>query len=203
MERALRTHQLRTPGEPISPRSPRLPGRSGRRGRRVTAAALAAGAALLATGLTASAEAATATTAKASAKPHAVTLPVCLTGYHNSFEFYTWCQGTSTAGFRTIAFCANGDAVLGVEYADGSGNMSYADCSATGGLNSTLNADWGVLECSASNGTGTFQGYIDSGGDISWILQNWGAGNITTGGTALCDYSIGQAAAINPNTPPN
>ena len=193
---------MRTPGEPISPRSPKPTGWSGQRGRRVTAAVLVAGGALLASGLTASAGAATSSTAKAAAKPATVPLPVCLTGEHTSYEFYTWCQGASPASFRTIAYCADGEAVLGVEYADGSGSLSYADCSATGGLNSTLGAGWGVLECSNYNGSGTYAGYFDSSGDISGILQNWGSGNITTGGTALCDYSIGQATAINPTTPP-
>jgi hypothetical protein len=196
MERTLRTHQLRTPGEP------RLPGTSGRRARRLTAGALAAAALLAAPGLTTSAQAATTGTAKAPANAHPETIPTCLTGYHNSFEFYTWCQGDNTAGFRTIAFCADGDAVLGVEYADGSGSISYADCSATGGLKSTLDANWGVLECSAYNGAGTYAGYVDSSGDISSIMLNWGGGNITTGGTTLCDYSIGQAVAVNPNTAP-
>ena len=192
---------MRTPGEPISPRPPRLPGTPGRRGRRVTAVALVTAGVLLAPGLTASAGAAASSTAKAAVTPHAVTLPACLTGVHNSYEFYTWCQGTSPASYRTIAYCANGDAVLGIEYADGSGNLSYADCSSTGGLNSTLNADWGILECSNYNGSGTYQGYVDTSNDISWILLNLGSGNITTGGTTLCDYSIGAATAINPNTP--
>ena len=35
-------------------------------------------------------------------------------------------------------------------------------------------ADYGILLCSNSNGAGTYQGYIDRSGDISWILLNWG-----------------------------
>ena len=34
------------------------------------------------------------------------------------------------------------------------------------------------------------------------MLLLWGAGNITTGGTTLCDYSAGAPIAVNPNTPP-
>ena len=155
---------------------------------------------LLAPSLTPSAMAAVARTPVGSA----TTSPSCLAGYNNAYEFYTLCQGTSPASFRTIAYCANSEAVIGVEYADSSGNLSYGDCSGTDGLGSTLNTadDWGVLLCSNDNGTGTYAGYVPTKGDISWILMNWGGGNITTGGTTLCDYSIGQAAAINPSAAP-
>ena len=187
-----------------------MPGGSGRRGRRVTAAVLVAAGAVVASGLTASAGVAVSSTAKGPATAHAVALPVCLTGYHNSYEFYTWCQGASPASYRTIAYCANGQAVIGIEYADGSGNISYADCSGTDSLDSTLNtspnsSDWGILECSNYNGSGTFSGYVDSSspnGDISWILANWGGTNgVAGGGTALCDYSAGTATAIPTNGP--
>lgn len=156
---------------------------------------------LLAPSLAASAGAATSGPTTVFASPNATTNTTCLKGYSNSYEFYSWCKGTSPASYRTIAICANGNAVLGVEYAVNSGNLSYADCSSAG-MGSTLNADWGILMCSNYNGTGTYQGYVDTSGDISWILLNWGAGNITTGGTTLCDYSIGQATAVNPSTPP-
>ncbi|HET9173516.1 MAG TPA: hypothetical protein VFN97_29055 [Actinospica sp.] len=157
---------------------------------------------LAAPSLTASAGAAVTHPVAHTVAPRTVTTPVCLTGMSNAYEFYTWCQGSSPAAYRTIAYCANGDAVLGVEYADGSGNLSYADCSATGGLNSTLSANWGILLCSDSDGAGTYAGYHDTSGDISGLMLNWGNGNITTGGTTLCDYSTGQATAVNPNTPP-
>ena len=154
---------------------------------------------LLAPSLTTSAGAVVVNAGRADA---ATATPVCLTGESNSYEFYTWCQGTSPASYRTIAYCADGDAVLGVEYADDSGNISYADCNATDGLDSTLDTlGWGVLECSNYNGTGTYAGYVDTKGDISEILLNWGSGSIGTGGNTLCDLSIGEADAINPNTP--
>ena len=99
------------------------------------------------------------------------TLSSCLTGVNNSYEFYTWCKGTSPTAYRTVAYCADGDAVLGVEYADGSGNLSYANCDSTDSLDSTLNTGtgggWGILLCSNSNGAGTYQGYYDRSGDIS------------------------------------
>jgi hypothetical protein len=206
MERSLRTSQLRTPDEPRPARW-----RRGRPGRKFTMAALTVAAGLLlALGLsTAPAGAAvassTAKTAPAAA-PVPDTLSSCLTGLNNSYEFYTWCKGTSPTSFRTIANCSDGEAVLGVEYADGSGSLSYADCKDTDNLNSTLltgeGVGWGILMCSNVNGTGTFAGYTDRSGDISSILVAWGNGNIPNGGTTLCDYSIGQATAINPTTPP-
>jgi hypothetical protein len=205
MERSLRTSQLRTPDEPRPARW-----RRGRARRGIIATAFAATAGLLlALGLcTAPAGAAVASTAKTSPAATVTpdTLSSCLTGVNNSYEFYSWCKGTSPTSYRTIAYCADDDAVLGAEYADGSGNLSYANCDSTDSLNSTLNtgtnADWGILLCSNSNGAGTYQGYYNRSGDISWILLNWGAGNITTGGNTLCDYSTSQATAINPVTPP-
>jgi hypothetical protein len=129
------------------------------------------------------------------------TLSTCLTGVNNSYEFYTWCQGTGPTSFRTVAYCTNGDAVIGVEYADGDAVLSYADCTMDG-LNSTLDANWGILLCSNVNGTGTYEGYYDRSGDISGLFLNWGDGNITTGATTLCDYSTGAPEVINPNVAP-
>ena len=129
---------------------------------------------LLALGLsTAPAGAAVASTAKAASAAAVVpdTLSSCLTGVNNSYEFYTWCKGTSPTAYRTVSYCADGDAVLGVEYADGSGSLSYANCKSTENLNSTLTTGngtgWGILLCSNSNGAGTYQGYHDTSGDIS------------------------------------
>lgn len=175
----------------------------------ITAAVMAAAGLVMALGLTTPAGAVVASVANTppapTATPDTLASSGCLTGENNSYEFYTWCKGTSPTSFRTIAYCADSDAVLGVEYADGSGNLSYADCSSTGGLDSTLgtgtNADWGILLCSNYNGTGTYQGYIDRSGDISWILGLWGSGNITDGGNTLCEYSISVPAAINPLDP--
>jgi hypothetical protein len=129
------------------------------------------------------------------------TLSSCLTGVNDSYEFYTWCEGTSPTSFRTISYCADGNAILGVEYPDGDRTLSYANCQMDS-LSNTLNADWGILLCSNSNGTGTYQGYYDRSGDISWILYDWGNGNITTGGTTLCEWDTSNESAINPNTPP-
>lgn len=197
----MRTAQSGTQDEPRHARW-RLPGRLGR--REVTTALAVTAALLLAASLSI-APAGAAVTAIAHTPPAAAAAPLaltsCLTGESNSYEFYTWCKGTSPTSFRTIALCANGNAVLGVEYADGSGQLSYDDCTLNG-QNSTLNADWGTLLCSNSNGAGTYQGYDDRSGDISWILLNWGNGNITTGGTTLCDYSTSVAAVINPNVAP-
>jgi hypothetical protein len=153
---------------------------------------------LLTPSLAATAEAATSSTARADTTAD----PTCSQGYSNSYEFYTLCKGTSPVGYRTIAYCANDQAVIGIEYEVGSGSLSYADCSSTGGMDSTLNTlGWGILWCSNYNGTGTFAGYHDTVGDISGILAGWGATNITTGGTTLCEYSIGEAQAISPNNP--
>jgi hypothetical protein len=175
-----------------------LPSTSGRRGIRITAATVMAAGVLLAPGLATTADAATSSAVVADT----TTPTTCSKGYANTYEFYTLCKGTSPAGYRTIAYCANGEAVLGVEYAVNSGSISYADCAATGGMNSTLSTlGWGILYCSNFNGSGSFGGYFDTTGDISTILLNWGAQNITTGGTTLCEYSIGTAQAISPTTP--
>ena len=181
------------------------------------AATVVAAGVLLAPTLTGSADAAVSstgesTTAKSTTvgahfAPGATSDPTCLAGEANSYEFYTWCKGTSPAAYRTIAYCADGSAVLGAEYADDSGSLSYADCSSNG-LNSTLvgtsgsPVGWGILWCSNYNGTGTYAGYQDTKYDISLILANWGGGTIATGGTTLCDYSIGPATtAISPTNP--
>jgi len=112
-------------------------------------------------------------------------------------EFYTLCKGSGPTSFRTMAYCANGKVALGVENADGSGVLSYASCQANSN-NSTLNADWGLILCTNNNGTGTFTGYMDKGGDISWILLNWGGGtSIPNGGNILCDLSTSVATDIN------
>jgi len=184
------------------------------RSKGITAATVTAGLLVLGLG-TVPAGAAVASTGKATPAAAAATaagtpvtplaLTNCLTGVSNTYEFYTWCKGTSPTSFRTIAYCADGEAVIGVEYTDGSGSLSYANCKTTGNQNSTLisgsSAGWGILECSNGNGAGTFAGYHDTSGDISQLLANWGAGNIATGGTALCQYSTGLAQEISPTTP--
>jgi hypothetical protein len=204
MERSLRTSQLRTQDEPRPARWWR--GRPRRRG--ITAAFTVAAGLLLVLGLgTAPSGAAVAGTPKTA---HAAaitpdTLSSCLAGVNNTYEFYTWCKGTSPTSFRTVAYCADGEAVIGVEYVDGSGSLSYANCKTTGNQNSTLisgsSAGWGILLCSNVNGSGTYAGYYDRSGDISQLLANWGAGNIATGGTTLCQYSTGLAQEISPTTP--
>jgi hypothetical protein len=132
------------------------------------------------------------------------TLKSCATGTNNTYEYYGWCDGTGPTSYRTIAYCANGEAVLGLERWDGDRRLSYASCE-FGGMNSTLNPnqlDWGYLLCSNNNGTGTYQGYADRHGDISWILFNWGNGNIQTGGTTLCEWDTSSENVINPNAAP-
>lgn len=165
---------------------------------------------LLTLGLTAPAGAAVAgTPAKAGTVKTgaAAAAPTCLTGYANSYEFYTWCKGTSPAASRVLAQCADGDGVIGAESVDNSGAISYANCNSTDSLDSTLgtgnNANWGIVECSNSNGTGTFQGYVDRSGDISGILLAWGGtGGITAGGNLMCQYSNSVSTAISLTTPP-
>ena len=132
------------------------------------------------------------------------TLSSCLTGVSDSYEFYTYCKGTGPTSFRTISVCADGNAIMGVEYQDGNRTLSYANCQmdSLGNMISTTQPDWGILLCSNNNGAGTYQGYIDRHGDISWILLNWGSGNITTGGTTMCEYSTSNEVAINPNVAP-
>jgi hypothetical protein len=154
------------------------------------------------------------TSAGAASRSHAITDstaadPTCLAGVHNTYEFYTWCKGTSPASYRTIAFCTDGQAVLGIEYADGSGNLSYGDCYGTGGLQSTLGTAWGVLWCSNDNGTGTYAGYKDldtsATQSISDLLEVEGGGSananaLTQGGTELCQKSYDLQIAVSQTT---
>ena len=135
--------------------------------------------------------------------PNAVqpqTLSKCPTGTNNAYEYYVWCNGTGPTSYRAIAYCADGEVVFGVERWDGDDRESYASCESNG-LNSTLLANWGILLCSASNGTGTYQGYYDRHGDISQYLQIWGNGSITTGGTWACDYDTNGTPAVSPTEP--
>jgi hypothetical protein len=81
--------------------------------------------------------------------------------------------------------------------------MSNASCRINN-MNSIVNQqkpDWGLLLCSDNNGNGTYQGYVNRHGDISWMLLNLGSGNIVTGGTALCDYNTTGTDSFNPNAP--
>jgi hypothetical protein len=174
---------------------------------RIIKAALAvtAGLLLAAAFTTASAQAAVTSTAKTigTMQPKVIpeTLKTCETGTNNSYEYYGWCDGTGPTSYRTVAYCENGDAVLGLERWDGDRRLSYSSCELNG-MNSTLDADWGYLLCSNNNGAGTYQGYSDKHGDISWILYDWGNGNITTGGTTLCEWDTSAENVINPNTAP-
>jgi hypothetical protein len=169
---------------------------------------------LLTLGLAAPAGAAvkTAAQAGAAATTAAATAPTCLTGEANSYEWYTYCKGTSPASFRVVAACADFQGVVGAEYTDSTGNISYANCAATGGLGSTLamgtTAEYGIVLCSKTGGTGAYEGYIDRKGDISTILYNWGGGAmdpstaIANGGTLMCDWSDSVPAIINLSAPP-
>ena len=131
----------------------------------------------------------------------ALTATTCDTGESNAFEFYDLCSGTSPAAYRAIALCTQDEAVYGAEGTDNTRSLSYASCE-VGGATLSLNANWGILMCSNANGSGTFQGYIDKTGDISGILLNWGNGNITTGGTLLCQFDASGEALFNPNQAP-
>jgi len=141
----------------------------------------------------------------------AATATTCLTGEANSYEFYTFCRGTSPASFRVVAACADFQGVIGAEATVGTGNLSYANCAATGNLGSTLatgtSAQYGIVLCSNANGTGTFQGYMDRGtGDISSILLAWGGGptggGIPAGGNLMCQYSTSVPTVIQLNSAP-
>jgi hypothetical protein len=89
---------------------------------------------------------------------------------------------------------------MGVERWDGNKAQSEADCQSE--ENTTLGADWGILLCSNNNGDGTYQGYYNRHYDISWMLFNWGNGNIMTGGTTICDWDANGETAFNPNAAP-
>ena len=130
------------------------------------------------------------------------TLKTCETGTNNTYEYYGWCDGTGPTSYRAIAYCTQDEAAFGIQRWDGDRRLSYASCHA-GGATLSLNEDWGYLLCSTSNGAGTYQGYVNKHGDISWILLNWGGGtSITAGGNLLCDYNVSGEALFNPNAAP-
>lgn len=195
---------MRTAGEP----EPARWWRPARSRHRIAKAALAGTVGLLlSAGLTmAPAGAAVTSTAKVTSTNTAQpdTLKTCKTGANNSYEYHGWCDGTGPTSYRAIAMCTNGDAIYGVSRWDGDDRQSYASCEING-LNSTLNAalpDWGYLLCSNDNGAGTYQGYVNKHGDISWMLFNWGNGNIATGGTTLCDWDTNGENPFNPYQAP-
>jgi hypothetical protein len=171
--------------------------------RRITSAALTtATGLLLAVGLsTAPAGAAVSRTGQTPASAISPqTLKSCPSGTNNSYEYYVECAGTGPTSYRAIAYCADGEVVFGILRWDGDSRKSYASCEIDN-LNSTLDTDWGILLCSASNGSGTYQGYYDRHGDISKYLQAWGSGNIATGGTWACDYDTSGQTEVSPSQP--
>jgi hypothetical protein len=190
---------LRTPEESRPARSWR-PARPKR--RTISAAVTLAAGLLLTAGLSiAPAGAAVTSTAATSAgtvQPQ--TLKSCNIGTNNTYEYYVWCTGSGPTSYRAIAFCADNEVVLGVERWDGDSRQSYASCQSNG-QNSTLDANWGILLCSTSNGTGTYQGYINRHGDISQYLQAWGSGTIATGGTWACDDDTNGTPEVSPTQP--
>jgi len=128
------------------------------------------------------------------------TLSTCHTGTNNTYEYYVECYGTGPTSYRAIAYCTDGEVVLGLERWDGDDRDSYASCESNG-LDSTLDVDWGILLCSNDNGSGTYQGYEDRHGDISQYLQNWGSGTIATGGTWACQYDTSGTPVVSPTQP--
>lgn len=133
------------------------------------------------------------------------TLGTCKTGTNNAYEYYGWCSGTGPTSYRVIVYCENGDGVFGIQRADGNELDSLASCEFDG-LDSTLNTtqpDWGYLECSNDNGDSTYDGYVDRHGDISWMLDYWGDGNIITGGDTMCNWDIYAESSFNPNAAPS
>jgi hypothetical protein len=129
------------------------------------------------------------------------TLGTCKTGTNNAYEYYGWCTGTGPTSYRAIVYCENDDGVFGVQRADGNELDSLASCEFDG-LDSTLNDDWGFLLCSNDNGDSTYEGYVDRHGDISWMLYDWGNGDIVTGGNTMCNWDIGSESAFNPAVAP-
>ncbi len=171
---------------------------------RITKVVLALTLGLLLTAGFATAPARAAVTGTAKASPIGKipdTLKSCAIGTNKGYEYVSWCDGRGPTSYRAIAYCANGSGTFGIERWDGDRRQSYANCQIDG-MNSTLNGDWGIILCSTDNGTGTFQGYLNRQGDISWILLNWGNGNIVTGGTTFCEYNTTGEAAFNPNAAP-
>lgn len=130
------------------------------------------------------------------------TLGTCKTGTNNAYEYYGWCTGSGPTSYRVIVYCTNGDGVFGIQRADGNELDSLASCEFDG-LDSTLNADWGFLLCSNDNGDSTYDGYVDRHGDISWMLDYWGDGNIITGGDTMCNWDIYAESSFNPNAAPS
>ena len=128
------------------------------------------------------------------------TLSSCLTGENNTYLYKVWCTGSGTTSYRSIAYCADGDVVFGVEFYDGADKWSVASCESNG-LNSTLDENWGILLCSNNNGTGTYQGYYNRHGDISQYFQNWGSGTIATGGTWACEYDTNGTPVVSSTEP--
>jgi hypothetical protein len=131
---------------------------------------------------------------------HPDTLTVCYTGTNNTYEYYVWCNGTGPTSYRSIAYCADGQVVFGVERWDGDDRESYASCESNG-LGSTLSGNWGILLCSNDNGTGTYEGYDNRHGDISQYLQAWGSGSIPNGGTWACEYDTSGTPTVGPDQP--
>jgi hypothetical protein len=129
------------------------------------------------------------------------TLKTCKTGANNTYEYWGWCTGTGPTSYRTIAYCNNAYGTLGVERWDGDSRQSYADCQIDGN-NWLLTEDWGYLLCSNNNGAGTYQGYVDRHGDVSFLLLEYGNGNISTGGTTLCELDTSGQTWFNPLVPP-
>jgi hypothetical protein len=188
---------MHTEGEPLPARW-RRPASSRYRTTKV-ALAVTAGLLLTAGFTMPQARAAVTTTAKGSAisavRPD--TLKGSCTSTNNSTSFWGSCKGTGPTSYRAVAFCADGDAVFGIEHWDGDTRGSTASCTISG-LNSTLDTNWGYLLCSTSNGNGTYEGYVDKHGDISGILDQLGAGNIPAGGNFLCEYDTSGDGAVAP-----
>jgi hypothetical protein len=124
------------------------------------------------------------------------TLKTCETGSNNAYEYTGWCDGTGPTSYRVLATCTGNVGVYGVTRWDGDRRESTASCEING-LNQTLDNNWGYVLCSTGNGAGTYQGYVDKHGDISSVLLTWGNGNITTGGTLMCQYDVSQENSFN------
>lgn len=192
---------MRTAKEP-QPAEGRRPAKSRYRNAKVALAVTAAP--LLAAGFMT-------TSARADVIPDA--LRTCTVGANSTYEYHGWCQGSGPTSYRAIAFCtaagapagSQGEGVYGLERWDGDSRQSYANCHHVSSTE-RLTEDWGYLLCSNNNGTGSYQGYVTRHGNISWILLNLGGGPtvpnaIQNGGTALCDWDLGEENWFNPYNP--
>ena len=191
---------------------------SPRLGHRVTAAALTtAGVLVLTTGLgMASAGAAVSKTTPLTAmSPHK--LGTCVNGAigpsNPPVQYRGGCAGSGPTSYRTLAWCNNNEAAIGIENTDGYSHQSYAKCdlgtstallATSGNTGTSPDWGWGYIFCNENKGNTTESGgYLPksgSGSDMSQILVDVGGGNndIPQGIVDLCNWNYTNEAMFNP-----